>query len=133
MSEPFLDQVKFSLARDVLRLGVREKNAVRTVLTGLQESQQTGKVQKPIKITIAPENQFRWRDFTQLMSELGIDVFDSLEKNEIGTSKSFTFQPKLFENSHFLKGVLASKEATDHFIKSFIDYEPSSIQPNPQK
>jgi hypothetical protein len=133
MSEPFLEHVDFSLARNVLKLGVREKRAIETVLMGLYRTQQTGKDQeKPIRIKVSSENPFHWKNFSDTMTKLGIDVFSSFKEDPV--DKTITFQPKLCENNDLLlKGVLASKEATDHFIKSFIKYEPSPIGSKPQK
>jgi hypothetical protein len=133
MSEPFLEHVDFSLARGVSKLGVREKKAVKMALEGLYETQQTGKDQeKPIRIKFLSESPFNWENFSNIMTKLGIDVFSSFKENPV--DKTITFQPKLCENNDLLlKGVLASKEATDHFIKSFIDYEPSPITPKSQK
>lgn len=127
MREAFLEQTNFSLAKSVLKLGIREKRAVKTILVGLYESQETGREQKPIKITITPDNPFRIADFAEAMSEIGMKIFNPLVQSQDSTGTTITFQPKPYGNSDFLKGVLASRQATDHFIANFLDYEPLTI------
>lgn len=127
MKETFLEQTNFSLAEGILKLGIREKKAAKTILAGLRESQETGREQKPIKITITPDNPFEIDGFAKVMDEIGVNIFNPLEESQNSTCTTITFQPEPYENSDFLKEILASRQAVDHFITNFLDYEPLTI------
>ncbi len=131
MKKELFSNVDFSLAESVVKLGPREKNAVRIILAGLRETRETGKKQNRIKITITPDNLFNLRDFAQVMHKIGIDISSSMATDDNNTNSVHTFQPKPYGHSDFLRGIIVSKEATDHFIASFIDYEPSKVNSKP--
>lgn len=136
MSESPSEQVNFSLAEKVLTLGKREKNAVRTVLLDLCELQEKGKGQtKAIIISITPDKLFSLTDFDNVMHEMGIDVSSSRKKVENDTGTTITFWPKPYKNNRgdFSRNLIASRQAANYFIASFLDYEPSPVDSSPQR
>lgn len=129
----FLSQVDFSLAEDILKLGTREKKALKMTLEGLCESQIEGKAQKPMRIIVTPYDLFDLDSFAKVAYEMDIDIYTLMHTNRDAVSTTYFLQPRLYGNNDFTKGIISSKEATDHFTSSFLDYEPSPIKSKPQK
>jgi len=134
MEKELFKNVNFSLVEKVLILGRREKNAAKEVLNGLCKTLEEQKEQKPMRIKIAEGNKFDMDNFKIVMEEMDIDISDSLEEGPDATTQFRIFLPKLKTDSRFpIMEIISSRQATDNFIKSFFDYEPSSTNSKPQK
>src|ERR1035437_9314551 len=130
MGNELSKNINFSLAENLRKLGTREKNAIKTILLGFCETKEKGKAQDPIRIVSVPDNKFTWKDFANVLLEMGVDVSSTRKVDPTGTIT--TFQPKTYENDNLVRNLLSSekpKEATEQFIKSFIAYEPSPTRP----
>jgi hypothetical protein len=123
-----MQQPNFTLAENILKLGTREKETVKVILLGFRESKRL-----TIGMPITCEKPFNLIDFANVMHEVGVDISSTRKTEQIVDGTRVTFQPKPYENSNYLKGIIASQQTTNQFIKSFIDYEPPQVKSEPQK